>query len=270
MRWFFRRVYRASWNFDFYRRPLREPWKYAAWYGLGLWLLLGVTIGLVGAYETWTLTERIGRDLQRQIPTIHFRNGNLKVEAPVPYRMTVLDEHQIILDPRASLNRIKLDPSVKLVVVDGSFYLRRGPRDFQSFSTRVEGENRGETTAIHAGTVRELMPTLKPLMALLSVLVYLFVQGIRLVFWVLIVSGAGLLAVGMRYNLSWIDTLKLTCYAVTPVGLLDVFLYTTGLIPMYPELFYGALGLGWLTLAVSRLDLDPDGPDSSVEPSSGT
>lgn len=254
-RWFFRRVLRASSELGFYRRPLGESWRRAALYFAGLWLLLGLCLGGVEGYRAWSETQRIGEDLQRQMPTVLFRNGDLEVQAEVPYRMTVQDRHRVILDPEASLNRQKLDADVVVVVVDGYLYVRQSPDRFRAISTRVSGRSgEEEATVLDAGTVREMLPTVKVVIAGLTLLIFLLMEGIRLLTWLLVVSGAGLLVAGMRYNLEWDDVLKLTCYAITPVGLLDVFLYTIDLIPMYSEFVYTGLGLGWLTLIMQRLD----------------
>lgn len=253
-RWFLHRVVQASWNVDFYRRPLREPWRDAAVYFLGLWLLLGLCLGGVEAYTAWSRTDQIGKDLQRQMPTVVFRNGDIEVEAAVPYHMTVLDRHRVILDPEASLNRQQLDRDVAVVIVDDYLYVRQGPDRFRAISTRVSGGDSEEPTVFDPGTVREMMFTVKAVIAGLTLLLYLLLEGLRLVVWLLVISGAGLLVVGIRYNLRWIEVLKLTCYAITPVGLLDVFLYTTDMIPMYAEVLYTALAVGWLMLAVHRLD----------------
>lgn len=234
---FFQRIVRSIRDLDFYGLVFVESGKRAVFYCLKLSLLVGLLTGIVFGLQNWSVIEHISGELQNQIPRTTIENGDVTVDTETPHRMTVLDEHEIILDPEAELNRLRLDPNVLLVVVDGAIYLRNGERSFEAWSlSRYEtGENSGPFV-LDAGTIESWTPFFQWALLVASCVGLMIGYTVQAFSRVLLISVGGLFARESDSPLFHFQQLLiLSCYAITPVILADGLLFATNLSLPYQE-----------------------------------
>ncbi len=168
---FFDRVVRSCIDLNFYGLVAVEGKKKAAYYGLKLFLLIGLITGLGFGFQSWNVVGEVSRELQEKIPSIRIQNGGLTVDAETPQRLSLQDDHVIILDPKAERNRIRMEPNVLLVVVDGAIHIRNGERSFETWTFSQLGiPESGDPIVINGTTVAEWTSFFQWIVLTLSVL----------------------------------------------------------------------------------------------------
>lgn len=236
---FFHRLIKSLSDLDFYGLVFVESDKRAVFYCLKLGLLVGFLTGLVFGIGNWSTIERISVQLQDQIPRTTIANGEVSIDAETPYRMTVLDEHEIILDPEAKLNRLRLEPNVLLVVVDGAIYLRNGERSFEAWTFSQYGAgDEAEPFVLDAETVEGWTSFFQWALLVAACFGLMIGYVVQAFSRVLLISVGGLFARESDSQLFHFQQLLiLSCYAVTPVILADGILFATNIPLPYQEFF---------------------------------
>lgn len=275
---FFRRVYFSFTRLDFYGLTFVEHGKKATFYCLKLCLLIGFLTGLFFGISNWSVVANISNELQRQVPTITIKEGDLSVDVETPYRMSILDKYELIVDPDAKLNRVRLDSDVLMVMVDGSIYVRNGEKSFESWSlTGYANSDQTNEFILDSNTIAgwtSFFQWMLLIVSCLGLMVGYLIQGF---FRVGLISVGGFFALQSDSALfNWKRLLKLSCYAVTPVLIADGLLFSMGLTLPYQELFLLGGGTIFVYYIVKHLQknlkgiaIDINNDDQQSPPESG-
>jgi hypothetical protein len=234
---FFQRLYRSNGDFDFYTLIFMERGKQAFFYCLKLSLLIGLIAGLVFGFSNWSVVDKVSNQLQQQIPEVTISNGDVNVNAETPYRMTLLEDHEIILDPDAELNRLQLEPNVLMVLVDGAIYVRSNEDNFNAWMLETyTSDGPGSSFVLNATTVQNWTSFFKWMLLVAScigLMIGYLVQGL---IRVVLISVGGFFALDSDSPFfGWRRFLKISCYAVTPVLLADATFFVLGINFPYRE-----------------------------------
>lgn len=230
---FFRRVYRAVVDHDFYRLVAIEPAKKAFFYFVKLILLASVISGTFLLYQTIPVISEIYNNVKQQIRPMTFQDGAITVEGETPQEITLVDQYKFIIDPNAKLNRVKLPDNIVGVLVDGGLYYRMETDDFQFMSTRT-GSNSENPPKYNFN--QETMETYKTTIFTALIISNLFgafllqviMNTVRLG---LVCAGGWLLTRSSEQPIGTRPLLKMTCYVLTPLVGIDIVFSFTG-IPM--------------------------------------
>lgn len=239
---FLQRFLQSMQGFEFYRIPLLETGKRAFFYYLKLCLLVGVLSGLVFGYTSYRTAGQVAQSFQEQMPKTTIENGSVRVDAETPYRIQLRNNFEVILDPKAKLNRVRLESNVLAVLVERSLYIRNTPDSFESWPlSTFLGNPEGKTVTITGESIRAWTPFIQRTLFVMSLVIMIIFVIIQTGFWVLIISMGGLIASESESPIfSWSTFLLLSCYAVTPIALAQSFFFVTGLdLPLQRYLLLG-------------------------------
>lgn len=267
---FFQRIHQSMRGFNFYRLVLLESGKRAFYYLLKLSLLVGVITGLFFGYTNYVTAGKIADELRAQMPRTTITDGKVSVDAETPYRINLREDFEVILDPEAELNRLRLESNVIAVLVQSSLYVRSGRDSFESWplSTFI-GETDGKTITITPDKIREWTPFISYSLFVMSVVIMILFVIMQSGFFVLIISAGGLFASESQSPVfSWTTFLALSCYAVTPVVLTQAFLFITGMSLPFQQ--YLLLGAGALYMYFIVKYLEQNLMDVNYESSEGS
>lgn len=277
---FFDRLYRSCSDLNFYGLVAVEGKKQAAYYCFKLCLLVGLITGLSFGLESWTIVGDVSRDLQGKIPTVRIQNGDLNVDADTPHRLSLRNDYVLILDPEAELNRLRLEPDVLLVLVNGALHIRNGERSFETWTFSQLGVPKSEESiVINSDTVANWTSFFQWIVLTLAVLGlmigYVIQGGLR----VFLISAGGLFAREQDSPLfPWGRLLKLSAYALTPILLLDGLLFVVGWNLPYQEMLLlggGTIFVYYIVRHLSdrlrqvRIEVTPDSDESGQSDDTG-
>lgn len=257
---FFGRLLGSCYNPDVMLRTLSENFWRTVWFLARVLLLVAVVqVGVTGCY-TWSVVGETQRNLKRELPVVHFRNGDLRVEAETPYEFKIYRDYRFIIDPSGEVTRARLDRKVLGVAVDGAIFVRSGPDSFQSLSTRLYApDESGPEATIDSDFLNEWLPYFRFVLILTLVVVALLELGLGTAIRVVLISFGGLLARQSEeamVNLSWGQILRISCYTVVPVVILQTLFRLLGLagyrLP-FQEFLLLLTGTAWTFVAVKRI-----------------
>jgi len=241
---FLDRIFRSFTDLNFYGLVAVENKKRAAYYFLKLCLLVGFITGLSFGFQSSNVVGEVSRELQEKLPTIRLQNEELSVEADTPHRLSLRSDHGIILDPEAEMNRLRLEPNVLLVLVNGALHIRNGERSFETWTFSQLGVPASDDPiVINAGTVKDWTSFFQWIVLILAVLGLMIGYLIQGTLRVVLISAGGMFAREQDSSLfPWSRLLKLSAYAVTPLLFVDGVLFVVGWSLPYQEFFL--LGIG--------------------------
>ncbi len=253
---FFQRMAGSMRNLDFYALVLAETGKQAFLYCVKLCLLIGLLSGLIFGVLNWTIVDRISTQLQQQLPPVTISNGDVTVDSETPYRLTLLDKHELLLDPDAERNRLQLDPRVMMVLVDGAIYVRSGEKSFNAWRLEPYLGNGSQTKfVIDASTIKNWTSFFKWTLVIAScigLMIGVLVQGFLRV---LLISVGGFFAIESESALfGWRRFLKISCYAVTPLLIVEGVILAFELNVPFRDWFLLGGGTVFVYLIVKHLE----------------
>lgn len=258
---FTKKVRRSCYDTSFFTLPLRETGWQSAWFITKLVLVIILIQSLVFGYSTLHISKIISENLQNNLPTIHFEEGDLEVEAKTPREVSLYKDFTLLLDPAGKNNRRHLNREVLMVAVNGGLFLRIDG-GFQFVSTRhyTNAENKTEFT-IDRESLSNWLPWLKKIMIAVVLLSLAFETIILTTARIFLISVGGLLARGNEEkHLPWKQTLKISCYGVTPLVLIRAGLFISGLALPYTDLLLLIGGTLWIYVIVTKLKKSKPSP----------
>ncbi len=268
---FLSRIITACSSPNLYVFPLSEGTRSTIAYLFKLLLIIAAIQVLTGSYFVWTISGTVGENLINQWPEVHFQNGDLRLQNQTPYRLDIYQDFQIIIDPEGNVNRARLEDNVLAVAVNGRLFARSGPGEFMDFSTRYyEDTGAAPEMLIDANFISDWLPYFRVSLLFtlggLTLLELLLSSLLRIV----LISSGGLVA---RNNetarLGWGQILLVSCYAVTPVLIIQTVLFPlrfTGIIIPYAEFITLLAGIIWVFFTISRFQKRARKREPGIEP----
>jgi len=243
-----RRFSRAVKDNQFYHFVRKEPAKRALIFFLQVVLIATLLHSVFFLYQNIPEVNRMFDNVKEQIPTITWAENELVVEGDVPYRIEVVEELIVILDPESEINRSRLGPEVAAVITNSGFYYRYSDGKFTFQSNR---DIRGERWSLSSESIEDYRSTILIFFGLISLfasgLLQILTQGFRVL---LISAGGWLLTQSSEHAPTAGELLKMSTYLLAPIFLLDWALRLVGLPIAAPAATYEiallCLGSYWI------------------------
>ncbi|MFB6355175.1 MAG: DUF1189 family protein, partial [bacterium] len=194
----------------------------------------------------------ITNNVKEQLPLLKLKGDRWIVEANTPYRIQLDDEHVFIIDPSGTLNRKKLSLDVVGVAVNGGVYYRMYNENY--WYNSISGPPKQKAVEITPELIDRWLPALRILL-----LITLFVLGSIMLFFSNIVR-VGLISIGgffsrnqANFPIPLSTILKISCYAVTPLALIETILGVLRVRLPMQELILLIAGTIWVYFIVREI-----------------
>ena len=232
----------------FYHSVREEPAKRAVIFFVQIVFIATFLHSAFFLYQNIPQVNRMVDNVKEQVPSITWAEDQLIVEGEVPYRIDVVKDFSVILDPESELNRSRLGTEVLAVFTNSGFYYRYSEGKFTFQSNQ---DIRGERWDFSSETIENYRNTILFFFALISLfasgLLQLMTQGTRVL---LISAGGWLLTQSSEDPPSAGELLKMSTHLLAPLFLLDWALRLVGLPIAAPPATYEiallCLGSYWI------------------------
>ncbi len=252
-------LYLSFYSRDLYR-DVRKHWNGTGF--LYLLLLLAITWVPVMVMVHRGIGEAVRREAPpyiEQVPTITILRGEVSIDRPVPYTISEPDSGipLVVIDTSGKISSLEQTDAPVLLTKNKFMYQQKHKAE-----TRIYDLAGVEAFTLDRALVQKFVDLVRNYFALLAYPVALAASFVYRILQMLLYAVVGLLfAHVLKSALDYVTLLRLASVAITPVIILSMLRWITGIpVPAFGLLCF-LVAMGYLYVAV-KANTEPDAPET--------